>query len=501
MKAVAWLALAMVALGTTSCAQTPGHARRPSDVRFAACTRLPTLAASVLSGPPDVVAADVAQSLFACAPVIVIANAGRPASLTIAVTDAERADAPLLLSGARGLISPALQAAIDVLRPRTVLAVGMAGREVSAQLGRVHVVTTPALLPKTRPPVALRHVVLLLRQGGGGVAGTTAAVITAQLAGALPIAVHAYDPRADPAAIAALASARPRYVLAIGRRFEPARRLRYRVAVAATGVQLPGGGQVLFPMRRLVALYGHPGTPGLGALGQQSLSASITRVRKLAGRFRALSAVPVVPAFEIIATVAQGAKAPGPDGSYSYQTPVATLLPWVRRASIAGVYVVLDLQPGRASLLGQAKAYASLLRLPNVGLALDPEWKLRPRQLPLRQIGSVSAAEINSVITWLADLTARHHLPQKLLVLHQFRLSMIGAEHAIDTRHDDIAIVIHMDGQGTPSEKQQTWDSVIHAAPHGVFFGWKNFFVKDHPMLGPPQTMARTPEPVMISYQ
>jgi hypothetical protein len=86
-------------------------------------------------------------------------------------------------------------------------------------------------------------------------------------------------------------------------------------------------------------------------------------------------------------------------------------------------------------------------------------------------------------------------------VLHQFRLSMITDEQAIDTHHDDLAIVIHMDGQGTPGEKQQTWDAVLGAAPHGVFFGWKNFFVKDHPMLTPSETMARTPQPFMISYQ
>jgi hypothetical protein len=34
-----------------------------------------------------------------------------------------------------------------------------------------------------------------------------------------------------------------------------------------------------------------------------------------------------------------------------------------------------------------------------------------------------------------------------------------------------------------------------------VFFGWKNFYVKDHPMLSPQQTMARTPQLSMISYQ
>jgi hypothetical protein len=42
---------------------------------------------------------------------------------------------------------------------------------------------------------------------------------------------------------------------------------------------------------------------------------------------------------------------------------------------------------------------------------------------------------------------------------------------------------------------------VTGAAPHHVFFGWKNFYVKDHPMLSPRQTMAKIPRPMMISYQ
>jgi hypothetical protein len=87
------------------------------------------------------------------------------------------------------------------------------------------------------------------------------------------------------------------------------------------------------------------------------------------------------------------------------------------------------------------------------------------------------------------------------LVLHQFQLSMIAGEPDLDTSHDDLAIVVHMDGQGTPAEKQGTWNAVTAAAPHGVYFGWKNFFVKDHPMLTPQQTMAKVPAPVMISYQ
>ena len=86
-------------------------------------------------------------------------------------------------------------------------------------------------------------------------------------------------------------------------------------------------------------------------------------------------------------------------------------------------------------------------------------------------------------------------------MLHQFRLSMIPNEQRLDTHEDDVAIVIHMDGQGSPGDKQQTWEGVLGAAPRGVFFGWKDFYVKDHPMLTPQQTMDRRPQPVMISYQ
>jgi hypothetical protein len=451
---------------------------------------------TVLAGPPDVLAAGVAHALFSAAPVVVIADAARSADVSAGAVRAERAHAPLLLA-AGATAGTETRAEIGSLHPRVVLAVGMNRDVLAVQLRRIRVVTGSSALPATRALPRLGRVAVLVRRGNAE--ADTAAVITAREAGAQVITVRGYDPRADPAGIAALSAGRPRLVIALGAGFGPAGLLRARLAVAETGVQLPGGGQVLFPMRRLVALYGNPGTPALGALGEQDLPASIARARKIAALYRRMGGVPVVPAFEIIATVAE--KYPGSDGSYSYQTPLGVLRPWVMRASAAGFYVVLDLQAGRASLLTQAKEYESFLKLPNVGLALDPEWKLQPGQRPLRQIGSVDAGDINSIGNWLARLTARYHLPQKLLVLHQFRLSMLSGESRIDTRHDDLAIVIHMDGQGTPAAKQQTWQAVTGAAPRQVFFGWKNFFAKDHPTLTPRQTMARTPKPVMVSYQ
>jgi len=501
---------AAVAVGTTSCTGAAPHDPPPPPASLAPRTRPAASGTSVLTGTPDVIAAGVAQRLFTSSPVVVVASPDPTADLA-AARQALLAHAPLLLTSAppggaasgpsprtTAVVTAILRTQISALDPHVVLAVGVAAKMLAAELPGLRVVASPAGLPATKAPAPLGHLALLVHPGDSD-AATLAAVTTARVAGAHVIAVRGDDPRADPAAIAALSAIRPQQVLAIGSGFAPAGLLASRIAVAQTGVQLPGGGQVLFPAHLLVALYGNPGTPSLGALGQQDLQASIARAREVAAAYRSLSRARVIPAFEIIATVAQAH--PGPDGEYSYESPVASLRPWVQRATAGGLYVILDLQPGRASLLAQAKRYQSLLELPDVGLALDPEWKLAPGQLPLRQIGGVSITEVNSVVTWLAGLTARYRLPQKLLVLHQFRLSMIRNEHELDVRNDDLAILIHMDGQGTPGDKQQTWETITRAAPAGVFFGWKNFYVKDHPMMGPRQTIMRTPRLSMISYQ
>lgn len=263
--------------------------------------------------------------------------------------------------------------------------------------------------------------------------------------------------------------------------------------------QFPGGGQRLLPDRQIVALYGEPDTPELGALGQQPLDASIIRVKDLARQYVGQSNPKVLPAFEIIATVASDT--PMADGSYSRPADSRTLATWVAAARQHGVYVMLDLQPGRTDFFTQAQQLAPLLAQPNVGLALDPEWRLATDQLPLQQIGSVDVGEINKTAAWLADLTRRKHLPQKLLLLHQFRPSMIVNRAGLDTAYPELAYVIQMDGQGSQPDKENSWQAVTAEPPEGVQFGWKNFFEKDVPMRSPQETMTLVPRPAYVSYQ
>jgi hypothetical protein len=288
-------------------------------------------------------------------------------------------------------------------------------------------------------------------------------------------------------------------VVGLGPAFGNPEDLAWRVATAATGVELPGGTQLVFADgKRYSALYGTPGSGALGVLGEQGIPETIERARRHAEALDAHTEDRVLPSLEIIASIASAGA--GPDGDYSATRPVAELKPLVDAAGEAGLYVVLDLQPGRTDFLTQARLYEELLLLPHVGLALDPEWRLKPGQVHLRQIGSVGIDEVNEVVAYLADLTRENRLPQKLLILHQFRLSMIADRERLDTSRSELAVMIHVDGQGTQPAKNDTWNVLRRNAPD-VYWGWKNFYDEDVPMLTPEQTMRLEPLPHLISYQ
>ncbi|NHT17511.1 hypothetical protein G6556_07380 [Cellulomonas sp. IC4_254] len=353
------------------------------------------------------------------------------------------------------------------------------------------------------PPAAPAAAALLVDTHAAP-AGTAVAAATARAAGLPVVDVPGADPRATSAAVQALTGVET--VVAVGSSFGDAARLGPRVASAATGVELPGGGQLVFPDpatpgvdgKRYVALYGTPGTPALGVLGEQDVPATIARAEQTAAPYRELTSDTVVPTLEVIATIASSG--PEPDGSYSRARSVDELRPIVEAAQAAGQAVVIDLQPGRTDFLTQAQQYADLLAYPHVGLALDPEWRLAPDQVHLRQIGSVGVDEVNATADWLATFTRDRQLPQKMFLLHQFSLRMITDRERLHTGHDELAMIIHADGQGSQPAKAGTWATLHQGAPD-VHWGWKNFYDEDTPMLDPAQTYAVQPVPDLVTYQ
>ncbi|MBB2921364.1 hypothetical protein [Cellulomonas cellasea] len=358
-----------------------------------------------------------------------------------------------------------------------------------------------SVLPPVERPAAPAGALVLT----DGSPAHLAAVATARAAGVPVSVVPGGDPRATAASVEAVAAAAPQAVLALGSSFGTPELLAPRVASAATGVQLPGGGQLVFPAlpgqpgKRYVALYGTPGTGALGVLGEQDVPATLARADGHAAPYRTLTSDTVVPTLEIIATIASsGAEA---DGSYSRRRAVEDLRPLVDAAGAAGMLVILDLQPGRTDFVTQAQAYAELLALPHVGLALDPEWRLGPDQVHLRQIGSVGVDEVNAVIAWLATFTRERALPQKMLVLHQFQPRMVAERERLDLSHDELALLVHVDGQGGQPAKAGTWARLREGAQPQLRWGWKNFYDEDVPMLDPVQTMQVQPVPDLVTYQ
>ena len=332
----------------------------------------------------------------------------------------------------------------------------------------------------------------------GAPSTSLASFTNASIAGRHVLRLPAADPRATHESIEAVKKVN--HIIALGSLFGDKDTLSRRIDKARQiDKEQLGGGGIVTPGRHIVALYGSTDGPDLGCLGEQDKAASVARAKNIAKQYEAFTSQPVIPAFEIIVTIASSA--PEKNHSYSRLVNPTTVEPWIDAINSAGGYAIIDLQPGRMTLLNQAKKYERLLKKPYVGLALDPEWRLFGNEKPMEKIGHVDAHEINDVVSWLDTLIENNHLPQKPLVVHQFKMNMIHHRERMITGTDNVDMVIHIDGNGTQSIKMDTWHVIQQDLDPAISVGWKNFYDEDKPMLTPRATMAIQPQPNFISYQ
>ena len=253
--------------------------------------------------------------------------------------------------------------------------------------------------------------------------------------------------------------------------------------------------QQIFPNFRIVALYGNATAPPLGVLGEQSPEAAAARLEQLAAPWRAGDR-PVLGAFEMIATIANAT--PGPSGLFRSPSTDDQVQRYLDAARAHGLYLIIDIQPGTSDFLTEVRRYEKFLRQPDVGLALDPEWHVRPGQTPGRTVGQVSAADVNEVADYLAGIVAQDNLPEKLMVVHQFQVRMLTERSTLRDRAG-VALTIHMDGFGTRGEKLTTYQ-FVHADPP-FHNGFKLFLRQDIQMFNPAEVLALNPVPDLITYQ
>lgn len=478
-------AAALVMDGDGEVADDTPTASRPSLTRAAA----PGAPLDIVETTASTAPIEISRRLFTESPVALLVDAADPEAQRIAMISARTLGAPVLID------DPAAPGELARLGASTVLTLGTTQSVPGATpvpVDEAAAAQHVGAIRPTPPAPPIDTIVLTTSLQADAVA-----VTTARIAGAQVLEVPTADPRGDPAAAQFLAERPAQPVIALGAAFED---VAYPLDIVRRNAQQPTGGYFALGGRTYTAMYGHPGAPQLGVLGEQGVRASVTRVKRLVRKYERVGQRQFVPMFEIIATVASASA--GKDKDYSTETPVDDLLPMVDAAEKAGIYVVLDLQPGRTDFLTQAKRYRSLLERPHVGLALDPEWRLKKKQKHLVQIGSVTADEVNRTATWLADLTREKSLPQKVFVLHQFSLSMIKGRDRIDTTRPELATVVHVDGSGPQGAKQDTWRVLRKNAPAGVGWGWKNFVDEDSPMLNARQTWREVdPHPDLVTYQ
>ncbi|MDQ2759177.1 MAG: hypothetical protein M3Y17_01755 [Actinomycetota bacterium] len=265
-------------------------------------------------------------------------------------------------------------------------------------------------------------------------------------------------------------------------------------AAARPAITLPRGGQTILPGHLVVAYYGIVGTSNI--LGQthnpEADAAGVEReARKYAGFGKT-----VQPALELVATIAS--PDPGPQGTYSSPVADSTIERYLQVAHRHRLLLILDFQPGRGEFLPEVRRDARFLRDPSVGVALDPEWKLIGDQVPDQAIGSASAASINAVSSYLSALVARDRLPQKLFIVHEFRLSELPDRQRIAPRRG-LATVLQMDGLGPVAVKLAAYHQVMQ----GFFPGFKVFLRRsaDPVLLSPNRVMKIRPRPAYVSYQ
>jgi hypothetical protein len=266
---------------------------------------------------------------------------------------------------------------------------------------------------------------------------------------------------------------------------------------------LPGA---ILPFNRVVAYYGNLFSNRMGALGKWPKAEMIPKLLDEVKKWSdADSVIKSIPSLHYIATTAQGA--PGKDGKYRYRMPynqIDTILNWAKEIN---AIVFIDIQIGLSDLLAEVQYFEKYLSLPNVHLGVDPEFAMNGKGgvRPGSVIGTLSAAEINKVGDYLAELVQKNNLPPKMYMIHRFTKGMVPDPQNIKLR-PELQVVMDMDGWGPPDLKKGTYRYWIYEQPVH-FAGFKLFYVNDTEKSGQKEMMSREqllglkPKPIYIQYQ
>ena len=249
----------------------------------------------------------------------------------------------------------------------------------------------------------------------------------------------------------------------------------------------------------IFALYGKPGSSGMGILGQYPLSKiepvmnEFVRIYDAANGNRG-----IIPALYLIYGTCW------PEGEIGLLSDTV-VRQYIEFARVRGWYVFLDHQIGKYSVESAVKKLLPYLEYPNVQLALDPEWRTTK---PMQEIGSITAEELNIAQQMIQDYMKAHGIPgRRILVVHQFKPKMITNRSAVRSDFELVQLIHCADGFGSPTLKKTTYASNAEAKniplksfklflkPTIAGAGW------DEPLMTPEEVFKLNPRPYLIMYQ
>ena len=263
--------------------------------------------------------------------------------------------------------------------------------------------------------------------------------------------------------------------------------------------ELPRGGRTLFPDYRLVGFCGTPGAPELGEL-QGNFPKETKELEAKAAPYA--KGRPLLPVFELIAVVVQSGA--GPDGKYRRRVDNSIVNAYLKAARQSKALLLLNIQPGQSDFLTEVKSFESYLREPDVGVALDPEWAMKPNQRPGKYYGQTDGETINDVAAYMSSIVAEANLPEKALVFHQVNRGVLKDEVQLKPA-PGVVIIKSVDGLGPMHSKIETYDYLMMTIRHGIHPGFKLFFDEDtrngNRIMSAKEVLALTPQPEYVMYE
>jgi hypothetical protein len=262
------------------------------------------------------------------------------------------------------------------------------------------------------------------------------------------------------------------------------------------------GPKAILPFKRIIAYYGNFYSAGMGILGEfpetnvlEKLSAEVKAWE------RADQLTPALPAIHYIAVTAQPCR--DFKGKCRLRMPASQIDKAVAMAAKLKGIVFLDIQVGQSTLQDEIPLLKKYLQMPQVHLAIDPEFSMKQGQRPGTAIGTFDASDVNYAIDYLDALVKEYDLPPKILVVHRFTGPMLTNYKKINTGKQ-VQVVINMDGFGYPAKKKNTYYHCIYKEPV-QFAGIKIFYKNDQKQTGelmnPADMLKLVPQPIYIQYQ